>query len=148
MEWLEAAPRSESFCGRLLAASLQRWKTSASVGCSWNVFGRRRFFAGVCVFRYAFFVDFGAFLYRGVPPEPSRGRHSEPRRCLVCPGTFFHRFSSDLGVHLGRHFRTCCIVLSFHFRSVFSEASRHALVRIPASFFDLFREHFRYVFGT
>ena len=146
MEWLEAAPRSECFCGRLLTASLPRWKTSASVGCSWNVFGRRRFFPGFRVPRWVL----GWFVYvfvPGVPPDLSWGRHSEPRRCQVCPGAFFHRFWSDLEVHLGRHFRTCCIVWSIHFRSVFSEACRHALVTISASFWKLFREHFRYVFG-
>ena len=96
MEWLEAAPRSKSFCERLLTASLPRWKTLASVGCSRNVFGRHCFFPG-CVFRYAFSVDFGAFSCRGVPPELSRGRKSEPRRCQVCQVRFFIDFQTILG---------------------------------------------------
>ena len=38
-------------------------------------------------------------------------------------------------------FRAC-------FQTVFSKASRHAFVRISASFFDVFRPHFRYVSGN
>ena len=103
--------------------------TPSGVTAAVENFGQRRvflerfrtasLFVRVFVFRDAFSVDFGALLCRGVPPELSRGHHSEPRRCQVCPGAFFHRFSKDFGVHLRKHFRTCCIVLSIHFRSVF-----------------------------
>ena len=76
------------------------WKTPNGVTAAAENFGQRRvflerfraasFFSGCALFRDAFSVGFNTFLCRGVPPEPSRGRKSEPRRCQVCPGVFFH----------------------------------------------------------
>ena len=111
-----------------------------------NVFRQHCF----CSFRSRFctniFFTFWYISVPGVPPEPSQGCQSEAQWWQVCPDAFLHRFLIGIGINFGRRFLTCCFVGGIPFRSVFWKASRHSLMTIPASFWELFWKHFWCVF--
>ncbi len=85
---------------------------------------------------------------RGVPPEPSQGCHSEAQWCPRMPRCVFSSILKRRWNPFGESFLKMLHFFSILFRSVFSEASRHALVTISASFWEAFLKHFRYVFGN
>ena len=124
------------------------WKTPNSVTAAVENFGQRRVFLER--FRTASFFCRGAFSetrFRLILvcfcAGGARVSLGGARCAQVC---FFIDFETILGSILGGIFEDVAF-FSIHFRSVFSEASRHALVTISALFWEPFREHFWYVCG-
>ena len=111
-----------------------------------NVFRQHRSFSFRSRFCTKIFFTSWYIFVPEVPPEPSQGCQSEAQWWQVCPDPLFHWFVIVFWIYFGRCFLTCCSVWGNQFRSVFLEASRDALVRISASFWEPFRKHFRCVF--
>ena len=91
-ECLQPPPRSSSFCGQVLMASLPQWKT-----CVPGTFSDGVAFSRGASFRHGFSVDFGTFSPGGAPPELPGGAQVRLGGARGAQVRFFIDFYSIVG---------------------------------------------------